>query len=80
MSGEQGDTSWTDAPRPPGFSQSPRVQLMSQFFSFFSILEIMVEIHDVSVFNDSCVRWHISPESINSKIMYMVSNVSCLPS
>uniref|UniRef100_A0A8C2M939 Sushi domain containing 1 n=1 Tax=Cricetulus griseus TaxID=10029 RepID=A0A8C2M939_CRIGR len=34
--------------------------------------EIMIEIHDVSVFNDTCVRWQISPESINSKIMYMI--------
>ncbi|XP_041513773.1 sushi domain-containing protein 1 isoform X3 [Microtus oregoni] len=39
----------------------------------YTCTEIVVEIHDVSVFNDSCVRWHISPESINSKIMYMIN-------
>ncbi|XP_075823232.1 sushi domain-containing protein 1 isoform X5 [Microtus pennsylvanicus] len=39
----------------------------------YTCTEIVVEIHDVSVFNDSCVRWHISPESINFKIMYMIN-------
>ncbi|XP_040593708.1 sushi domain-containing protein 1 isoform X2 [Mesocricetus auratus] len=34
--------------------------------------EIMIEIRDASVFNDTCVRWQISPESINSKVMYMI--------
>ncbi|KAL6034183.1 hypothetical protein STEG23_015366, partial [Scotinomys teguina] len=32
----------------------------------------MIEIHNTSVFNDTCVRWHISPESVNSKIVYMI--------
>ncbi|KAL1776848.1 sushi domain-containing protein 1 [Sigmodon hispidus] len=34
--------------------------------------EIMITIHDVSVFNDTCVKWQISPERINSKIVYMI--------
>lgn len=51
----------------------------SILFSFPSILEIMIEIRDASVFNDTCVRWQISPESINSKVMYMVSEESCFP-
>ncbi|XP_027625150.1 sushi domain-containing protein 1 [Tupaia chinensis] len=34
--------------------------------------EIMTEIKDVSVFNNTCVRWQISSGRINSKIMYVV--------
>lgn len=42
----------------------------------FSILEIIIEINDVSVFNNTCVRWQINPGRINSKIVYVVSKVS----
>ncbi|XP_076420406.1 sushi domain-containing protein 1 isoform X9 [Peromyscus maniculatus bairdii] len=34
--------------------------------------EVMIEIHNVSLFNDTCVRWQISPEGINSKIVYVI--------
>lgn len=39
----------------------------------FSVLEIITEISDVSVFNDTCVRWQISPGRMNSRIVYVVS-------
>ncbi|XP_037058521.1 sushi domain-containing protein 1 isoform X5 [Peromyscus leucopus] len=34
--------------------------------------EVMIEIHNVSLFNDTCVGWQISPEGINSKIVYVI--------
>lgn len=46
-------------------------------FIYFSILEIMIEIHDVLVFNDTCVRWQISPERVNARIVYLVSKGRC---
>lgn len=42
----------------------------------FSILEIITEISDVSVFNNTCVRWQINPGRINSKIVYVVSKIT----
>lgn len=42
----------------------------------FSLLEIIVEINEVSVFNNTCVRWQINPGRINSKIEYVVSEVN----
>lgn len=42
--------------------------------SFF-VLEIIIEINDVSVFNDTCVRWQIHPGRMNSRIVYVVSKV-----
>lgn len=41
----------------------------------FSVLEIIIEINDVSVFNDTCVRWQIHPGRTNSRIVYVVSKV-----
>ncbi|XP_051012360.1 sushi domain-containing protein 1 [Acomys russatus] len=38
----------------------------------YACTEIMIEIHNVSVFNDSCVRWQISPERVNFQITYTV--------
>lgn len=32
----------------------------------------MIEIHDVLVFNDTCVRWQISPERVNARIVYLI--------
>ena len=43
--------------------------------SFF-LLEIIIEINEVSVFNNTCVRWQINPGRINSKIEYVVSEVN----
>lgn len=40
--------------------------------STYTCTEITIEIHDVSMFNDSCVRWQISPERVSSKIMYKI--------
>ncbi|XP_060010615.1 sushi domain-containing protein 1 isoform X3 [Lagenorhynchus albirostris] len=34
--------------------------------------EIITEINDVSVFNNTCVRWQINPGRINSKIVYVI--------
>lgn len=41
----------------------------------FSVLEIIPEISDVSVFNNTCVKWQINPGSIIFKIVYVVSKV-----
>lgn len=41
----------------------------------FSVLEIITEINDVSVFNDTCVRWKINPGRINPRMVYVVSKV-----
>uniref|UniRef100_A0A2K5CQW7 Sushi domain containing 1 n=1 Tax=Aotus nancymaae TaxID=37293 RepID=A0A2K5CQW7_AOTNA len=35
--------------------------------------EILTKINDVSVFNDTCVRWQMNSERINSKIVYVIS-------
>ncbi|XP_008829366.2 sushi domain-containing protein 1 [Nannospalax galili] len=40
--------------------------------STFTCTEIMTEINDVSVFNNTCVRWQISPERITSKVGYVI--------
>ncbi|XP_032334077.1 sushi domain-containing protein 1 isoform X2 [Camelus ferus] len=40
--------------------------------STLSCTEITIEINDVSVFNNTCVRWRINPGRINSKTAYMV--------
>ncbi|KAL2781911.1 sushi domain-containing protein 1 isoform 2 precursor [Daubentonia madagascariensis] len=40
--------------------------------STLTCTEIMTEIHDVSVFNNTCVRWQINSGRINSKIVYVV--------
>uniref|UniRef100_A0A8C8ZAQ1 Sushi domain containing 1 n=1 Tax=Prolemur simus TaxID=1328070 RepID=A0A8C8ZAQ1_PROSS len=40
--------------------------------STLACTEIMTEIHDVSVFNNTCVRWQINSGGINSKITYVV--------
>ncbi|XP_057404747.1 sushi domain-containing protein 1 isoform X2 [Balaenoptera acutorostrata] len=37
-----------------------------------SCTEIIIEINDVSVFNNTCVRWQINPGRINSKIVYVI--------
>uniref|UniRef100_A0A8C2PHH1 Sushi domain containing 1 n=1 Tax=Capra hircus TaxID=9925 RepID=A0A8C2PHH1_CAPHI len=37
-----------------------------------SCSEIIVEINEVSVFNNTCVRWQINPGRINSKIEYVI--------
>lgn len=42
----------------------------------FYLLEIIIEINEVSVFNNTCVRWQINPGRKNSKIEYVVSEVS----
>ncbi|XP_070315385.1 sushi domain-containing protein 1 isoform X3 [Odocoileus virginianus] len=34
--------------------------------------EIIIEINEVSVFNNTCVRWQINPGRINSKIEYVI--------
>lgn len=34
--------------------------------------EIITEINDVSVFNDTCVRWKINPGRINSRMVYVI--------
>lgn len=39
----------------------------------FSVLEIITEINEVSVFNDTCVRWQINPGRTNSRMVYVVS-------
>ncbi|EPY85856.1 sushi domain-containing protein 1 [Camelus ferus] len=39
--------------------------------STLSCTEITIEINDVSVFNNTCVRWRINPGRINSKTAYM---------
>ncbi|KAJ8792645.1 hypothetical protein J1605_019864 [Eschrichtius robustus] len=36
------------------------------------ITETIIEINDVSVFNNTCVRWQINPGRINSKIVYVI--------
>nr|XP_021527833.1 sushi domain-containing protein 1 isoform X5 [Aotus nancymaae] len=38
-----------------------------------SCTEILTKINDVSVFNDTCVRWQMNSERINSKIVYVIS-------
>ncbi|XP_076791007.1 sushi domain-containing protein 1 isoform X5 [Arvicanthis niloticus] len=38
----------------------------------YACTEMVIEIHGVSVFNDTCVRWQISPERMNSEIMYLI--------
>ena len=38
----------------------------------YACTEIMIEIHDVLVFNDTCVRWQISPERVNARIVYLI--------
>ncbi|XP_067599760.1 sushi domain-containing protein 1 isoform X4 [Pseudorca crassidens] len=43
--------------------------------STLSCTEIIIEINDVSVFNNTCVRWQINPGRINSKIVYVVSKI-----
>lgn len=42
----------------------------------FLILEIITEINDVSVFNNTCVRWQVNPGRINSRIVYVVSDIT----
>lgn len=42
----------------------------------FLILEIITEINDVSVFNNTCVRWQVNPGRINSRIVYVVSKIT----
>ncbi|XP_070286982.1 sushi domain-containing protein 1 isoform X2 [Myotis yumanensis] len=37
-----------------------------------SCTEIIIEINDVSVFNDTCVRWQIHPGRMNSRTVYVV--------
>ncbi|XP_059781294.1 sushi domain-containing protein 1 isoform X10 [Balaenoptera ricei] len=37
-----------------------------------SCTETIIEINDVSVFNNTCVRWQINPGRINSKIVYVI--------
>ncbi|XP_065803242.1 sushi domain-containing protein 1 isoform X3 [Muntiacus reevesi] len=37
-----------------------------------SCSEIIIEINEVSVFNNTCVRWQINPGRINSKIEYVI--------
>ncbi|XP_070451154.1 sushi domain-containing protein 1 isoform X5 [Equus przewalskii] len=39
--------------------------------STLTCTEIITEISDVSVFNNTCVRWQINPGRINSKIVYV---------
>ncbi|XP_036771549.2 sushi domain-containing protein 1 isoform X2 [Manis pentadactyla] len=34
--------------------------------------EIITEINDVSVFNNTCVRWQVNPGRINSRIVYVI--------
>ncbi|XP_031233395.1 sushi domain-containing protein 1 isoform X3 [Mastomys coucha] len=38
----------------------------------YACTEIMIEIHDASMFNDTCVRWQMSPERANPRIMYLI--------
>ncbi|XP_008999518.2 sushi domain-containing protein 1 isoform X4 [Callithrix jacchus] len=38
-----------------------------------SCTEILTKINDVSVFNDTCVRWQMDSERIDSKIVYVIS-------
>ncbi|KAM8803360.1 sushi domain-containing protein 1 isoform 2-T2 [Rhynchonycteris naso] len=38
----------------------------------FSCQEIITEINEVSVFNNTCVRWQTSPRRINSKTEYVI--------
>ncbi|XP_059513633.1 sushi domain-containing protein 1 isoform X1 [Myotis daubentonii] len=40
--------------------------------STLTCTEIIIEINDVSVFNDTCVRWQIHPGRMNSRIVYVV--------
>ncbi|XP_066896214.1 sushi domain-containing protein 1 isoform X3 [Kogia breviceps] len=40
--------------------------------STLSCTEIIIEINDVSVFNNTCVRWQINQGRINSKIIYVI--------
>ncbi|XP_026961010.1 sushi domain-containing protein 1 isoform X5 [Sagmatias obliquidens] len=40
--------------------------------STLSCTEIIIEINDVSVFNNTCVRWQINPGRINSKVVYVI--------
>ncbi|XP_070375074.1 sushi domain-containing protein 1 isoform X1 [Equus asinus] len=40
--------------------------------STLTCTEIITEISDVSVFNNTCVRWQINPGRINSKIVYVI--------
>ncbi|XP_008583690.1 PREDICTED: sushi domain-containing protein 1 isoform X1 [Galeopterus variegatus] len=40
--------------------------------STLTCTEIMTEINDVSVFNNTCVRWQINSGRINSKIVYVI--------
>ncbi|KAF4019597.1 hypothetical protein G4228_011295 [Cervus hanglu yarkandensis] len=37
-----------------------------------SCSEIIIEINEVSVFNNTCVRWQINPGRMNSKIEYVI--------
>ncbi|XP_012929335.1 sushi domain-containing protein 1 isoform X1 [Heterocephalus glaber] len=41
--------------------------------STFTCIEIMTEIKNVSVFNNTCLRWQISSGRIISKIMYVIN-------
>ncbi|XP_064235002.1 sushi domain-containing protein 1 isoform X5 [Aotus nancymaae] len=41
--------------------------------STLTCTEILTKINDVSVFNDTCVRWQMNSERINSKIVYVIS-------
>eukprot|EP00073_Rattus_norvegicus_P036373 XP_008761966.1 PREDICTED: sushi domain-containing protein 1 isoform X3 [Rattus norvegicus] len=38
----------------------------------YACAEIAMVIHDVWVFNDTCVRWQRSPERVNSKVTYLI--------
>ncbi|XP_036117693.1 sushi domain-containing protein 1 isoform X4 [Molossus molossus] len=40
--------------------------------STLTCTEIITEIKDVSVFNDTCVRWQVNPGRINPKIVYVI--------
>ncbi|XP_057579461.1 sushi domain-containing protein 1 [Hippopotamus amphibius kiboko] len=40
--------------------------------STLSCTEITIEINDVSVFNNTCMRWQIHPGRINSRIFYVI--------
>ncbi|XP_008999506.2 sushi domain-containing protein 1 isoform X2 [Callithrix jacchus] len=41
--------------------------------STLTCTEILTKINDVSVFNDTCVRWQMDSERIDSKIVYVIS-------
>lgn len=57
---------------PLGFFQKP-VDTFCEWTLSCSVLEIITEINDVAVFDNTCMRWQVNPGRINNWIVYVVS-------